>query len=318
MRIHHRVMAATAAVALALGTALTGASTATAKNVDNAENAVQTNLIPNALTDYTDDGGPNWRSDFNWVDPNSGNAQTDTNMWAAGTQTVSNNAHAVHSLWHDWDNPVPMLITNGYDTNAAEGTNVKLAQQMVWERDNVAPNTCTSDKYTIGFTLTMTAMSVYTATGQDAAEIWVEVNDKPIGEAQTLNQPEGTPVSFSGTVEGAASFKIDVYSNGSAYTGNDFAIWDLKLVESRQCQPASCDDPDLAPSWLNYTSNADNPPVVSGNANWHPVPAQPKGVKHVNALNDLPLYTPYQVGNGAGSWFMWAKVVNGVICENNA
>ena len=90
---------------------------------------------------------------------------------------------------------------------------------------------------------------------------------------------------------------------GTAYSGNDFAIDDISLVQRGDIEPPCQVTHDGV--WFNYTGKYTGTSAPELNdTKWHALPAQPGGQHDV----DVRGYNqPYQPGalKGKGDWFVW-------------
>lgn len=222
-------------------------------------------------------------------------AYTPGSMYDPGVYVVGNNPITYHSLWADFGTTAsdPMMILNGHTV----GT------KKVWSQ-TVDGTVCNTPGSTITYDFTMYATNIYAADA-NGANIFVTINGKQIGEPKNLtgvNPANG--VQLVGAVPAAPKLEVTIWNSENAYSGNDFAIDDISLVQQGFCEPP-CQDP--ATAWFNYTGKytGTEPPLLN-DPNWHALPAQPGGQ---HSLDLRHLDTPYQpsIDKGKGDWFVWMK-----------
>ena len=137
------------------------------------------------------------------------------------------------------------------------------------------------------------------------AAISVTINGTPIGSEVVLTNDPTNVVEIVGAVPAAAdgSLEVTIWNNGTAYSGNDFAIDDIQLTQHGDCEPPC--QPTTNGVWFNYTGKytGTGTPALS-DPKWHTLPAQPGG-EHDLALRGFD--KPYNPGTdrGKGDWFVW-------------
>jgi len=243
-------------------------------------------------------------TDFALANPggyNPGNGS----MYDPGRYIIGTNPHAVHEAWADFSAANnPMMIVNGFTSGS----------QKVWSQTITAP-TCSTPGSKVTYDFTANATNILppewaAERGLDApgANISVTVNNTSIG-AQTLTGiTPGVPVQFVGAVPAAASMEVTVWNNGTAYTGNDFAIDNISLIQRGDCEPP-CQVTHVG-VWFNYTGKftGTGAPALD-DPKWKALPAQPGG-QHDQTLRGFD--KPYQPGvdKGKGDWFVWRDLGN--------
>jgi len=161
----------------------------------------------------------------------------------------------------------------------------------------------------VTFDFTATAMNILRADwnggNNGGANISVTVNDTVIG-SQDLTSNVGTPVQFVGAVPAASSFDVKIMNNGTAFTGNDFAIDNVSLIQRGDCAPPVEECHHVVNGvWFNYTGKFTGTGTPALNdTKWKALPAQPGGQHDVNVRG---FDKPYQPGvdKGKGDWFVW-------------
>ena len=93
-------------------------------------------------------------------------------------------------------------------------------------------------------------------------------------------------------------------NNGTAYSGNDFAIDDITLTQHGDCEPPC--QPTTNGVWFNYTGKYTGTGTPALNdPKWHTLPAQPGGEHKTSRCRVFD--KPYKPGadKGKGDWFVW-------------
>ena len=226
-------------------------------------------------------------------------------MYDPGKYTIASNPHALHEAWIDIPGDNPMLILNGFQSEA----------QVVWQQ-TITASPCTTPGSQVTFDFTANAMNILSAEWVAAnmpndlggANIEVKINDTVIGTQDLTSNSPGNFVQFVGSVPAAASFDVTIINNGTAYMGNDFAIDNISLIQRGDCAPPCVDTTHGV--WYNYTGNSVGAPALN-DPKWHALPATPGG-QHDVAVRGFD--KPYQVGTakGKGDWFKW--VLDGTKC----
>jgi hypothetical protein len=226
---------------------------------------------------------------------------TDGDMWDPGMYTFGADPSAFHAYWLDLPaDGQKMMIVNGFDDKE---------NQIVWERTVEHEGCKTGEGSTIRFEFTAMARNILPLDYGDAtgANLSVKVNGAPIGNSVDLTGNEADKVVLEGVAPAATSLQIQIINDGTAYTGNDFAIWGMQLTQKGDCIPP----PTVCGVWWNYNGNfkGDGLPSMD-DPKWHKLPAKPNG-QHLTALETYGFDTPYQVavGNdkGNGNWFRWTE-----------
>ena len=126
---------------------------------------------------------------------------------------------------------------------------------------------------------------------------------RPIGSQDLTGVNPDQVVQFVGAVPAAPTMEVTVWNNGTAYTGNDFAIDDISLIQRGDCEPPC--QPTVNGVWFNYTGKFTGTGAPALNdPKWKALPAQPGG-QHDLTLRGFD--KPYQPGvdKGKGDWFVW-------------
>lgn len=237
---------------------------------------------------------PNTTTDFALGDGTLGYGPDNGSMYDPGRYIIASNPASVHEAWITLPEGNPMLILNGF-----QNTN-----QIVWEQ-TIQTSPCTTPGSVVTFDFSATAMNIlradYNGGNNGGANISVTINGQPLGLGQDLTSNLGVPVNFVGSVAAASSFDVAIWNNGTAYTGNDFAIDNISLVQRGECAPPCTDT--VHGVWWNYTGNSATMPAAN-DPKWHALPATPGG-QHDVGLRGFD--APYQVGaaKGKGDWFRW-------------
>jgi len=231
-------------------------------------------------------------------------------MWDPGTYVIGTNPNDFHALWVDLPNNTdPMLIVNGFQR----------ANQTVLEATvpgTVCENPASQVSYTFGANmLNILPLSQFSEGG---AAISVFINDQLIGSQTVLSNDPSNKIAITGSAVPAAELTVRIQNDATGYSGNDFAIDDLRLTQVGECIPP-CED-EVKGVWHNYTgnfvkngldANQDGIPDLNDPL-WHALPATPGG-EHDFALRGIN--KPYQPGkpNGNGDWFYWSD--EGTKCD---
>jgi hypothetical protein len=226
-------------------------------------------------------------------------------MYDPGRYVIGTNPAAVHEAWADFSAANdPMMIVNGF----TEGS------QKVWSQTVTAP-VCSTPGSKVTYDFTANATNILppewaAARGLDApgANIEVKVNGTSIGSQNLTGVNPDQVVQFVGAVPAAASMEVTLWNNGTAYTGNDFAIDDISLIQRGDCAPPCVVTHNGV--WFNYTGKytGTGAPALT-DKNWKALPAQPGGEHDVNVRG---FDKPYQPGKdkGKGDWFVWKDLGN--------
>ena len=131
----------------------------------------------------------------------------------------------------------------------------------------------------------------------------VKINGTSIGSQDLTGVNPGNVVQFVGSVPWAPTMEVTIWNNGTAYSGNDFAIDDISLIQRGAIEPPCQVTHDGV--WFNYTGKytGTGAPALT-DPKWHALPAQPGG-QHDLAVRGFD--KPYQPGvdKGKGDWFVW-------------
>lgn len=227
----------------------------------------------------------------------------DGSMWDPGTYVIGDNPHDFHPFWVDFgDTGDNMLIVNGFQN----------LNQKVLE-GTVPGVVCTTpgSNVTYSFGANMVNILPLSAASDGGAAITVLINGTPLGSEVVLSNDPSNVIEITGTVPAAASLTVTIVNNGTAYSGNDFAIDDLTLTQRGECVPPCVDE--VKGVWHNYTGNfakngldANNDGIPDLNdPNWHTPSGTPGGQHDVTVRG---FDAPYQVGKpkGNGDWFYWS------------
>jgi hypothetical protein len=224
-------------------------------------------------------------------------------MYDPGKYIIGTNPNAYHDRWVDWSNKTPnkMLFVNGFTS----GHQKVLSQ-------TIHPEQCTTPGSMITFEFTAHAANIVplSEATDSGAKISVTASadggqtETQIGQTQDLtsNDPSNL-VDIVGAVPAAPNLLITIWNDGTAYSGNDFAIDDISIVQRGTCQPPC--EPTVKGVWFNYTGKytGTTPPALD-DPKWHALPATPGG-EHSLALRGIN--KPYNPGadKGKGDWFVW-------------
>jgi hypothetical protein len=233
----------------------------------------------------------------------SGNAGTGT-MYDPNKYTIGTNPRDSHELWADWAGATDhMLFVNGNTV-----TDQKVLEVSV--PGTVCDNPLSQVRYTFG--ANMTNILPLSVANDGGAAISVLVNGQLIGSTTVLTNDPANQISISGSVQPAANMTVKVVNDGTAYSGNDFAIDDLTLTQVGECIPP-CKD-EIKGVWHNYTGNfvkngldvAPKDGIPDLNDPLWKVHSNTPGGEHDFALRGVN--KPYRPGkaNGNGDWFYWS------------
>lgn len=238
-------------------------------------------------------------------------------MWDPGTYVIGSNPNDFHAFWVNLPDADPQLIVNGFQSTDQKVLSV-----------TVKPEVCANPNSRITFDFQANATNILplSAASDGGAVVSVVINNTMIGSAEILsNDPNGAPLQIVGSVPWAPELTVSLLNNGTAYSGNDFAIDDITLTQRGACQEVCV--PTVNGVWHNYTGkfdpfNAKKPNGKDTNhdgipdlddPNWKPLPATPGGE---HDLADRGFDKPYQPGKdkGKGDWFVWKDL--GTTCPN--
>ena len=226
-------------------------------------------------------------------------------MYDPGRYTIGTNPAAVHEAWADFSAANdPMMIVNGF----TEGS------QKVWSQTVTAP-VCSTPGSKVTYDFTANATNILppewaTDHGLDApgANLEVKINGTSIGSQNLTGVNPDQVVQFVGAVPAAPTMEVTVWNNGTAYTGNDFAIDDISLIQRGDCEPP-CQHV-VNGVWFNYTGKFTGTGAPSlADPKWKALPAQPGGQHDVTLRGFAKPYQP-GVDKGKGDWFVWKDLGN--------
>jgi hypothetical protein len=281
------VALAAIAAPLALAAPANAADGDTLFNAD-FEGGVTTLAGEGATTDF-------WRTGFDGQA--TGTDHPDGSMWSPGTYTIGTNPNAVHELWVDWSGATDnMLFVNGF-TNVAQKVASFTVQGEVCET--------AGSNITFAFTANMANILPLDQYSDGGAEISVTINGTSIGSEKVLSNDPANVVEIFGSAPAAAdgSLNVVIWNDGTAYSGNDFAIDDMTLKQVGSCEPPC--ETVVNGVWFNYTGKYSGTGTPALNdPKWHALPAQPGGE---HALSVRGFDKPYNPGadKGKGDWFVW-------------
>jgi hypothetical protein len=223
-------------------------------------------------------------------------------MWDPGTYVIGSNPNAFHEFWANYDGGDNMLIVNG---------NLSLDQKVLEASatGTVCDNPLSQVRYTFG--ANMTNILPLSAASDGGAAISVFVNNQLIGSQTVLSNDPANQIAISGSVVPAANMTVKIVNDGTAYSGNDFAIDDITLTQSGECIPP-CKD-EIKGVWHNYTGNftkngldANHDGIPDLNDPLWKVHSNTPGGEHDFATRGVN--KPYRPGkaNGNGDWFYWS------------
>ena len=154
------------------------------------------------------------------------------NMYDPGRYTIGTNPAAVHEAWADFGAANdPMMIVNGFTTAARRCGRRPSPRRSAPRRARRSPSTSPRTRPT------SCRPSGHAAVDDAGANISVTVNgthDRLAGPDRRQPRP-GRPVRRRRP--GGAVMEVTVWNNGTAYTGNDFAIDDISLIQRGDCEP---------------------------------------------------------------------------------
>lgn len=218
-------------------------------------------------------------------------------MWEPGRYVIGTNPNAFHVYWADFGANAddPMMFVNGF-----QNTNQKVWSQTITPEPSATPGSKITFDFTANATNILPPENVPDAPG---ANISVTINGTSIGSQDLTGVNPGNVVQFVGSVPWAPTMEVTIWNNGTAYSGNDFAIDDISLIQRGAIEPPCQVTHDGV--WFNYTGKytGTGAPALT-DPKWHALPAQPGGQHDV----DVRGYNqPYQPGalKGKGDWFVW-------------
>ncbi len=219
-------------------------------------------------------------------------------MYDANRYAIGLNPANLHEFWADWSgNLTPTLFVNGGTDGA----------QLVWGK-TVQTEPCTTPGSTVTYTFKANAANIvdpqYTTEFDTGALITVKINGTVLGSANTSGHTAADVIEITGAVPVSdGTLNIEIWNGGLAYSGNDFGISNLSLVQNGTCEPP-CENV-VNGVWFNYTGNYKGvgAPALT-DPKWHALPAQPGGE---HALSKRGFNLPYNPGadKGKGDWFVW-------------
>ena len=287
-------MGLAAAAALVASVAMAGSANAAAGDMAlNLDFESATGLADvGATTDFTrsiDEQG-------NWGDQGTGT------MYDPGMYTIGTNPRASHELWANWpDSNNHMLFVNGF-TNA---------DQKVLEVSVPGTNCTTAgSNVTYDFSANMVNILPKDVASDGGAAISVYINNVLLGSQTVLNTDPSNIIHIEGGVPATNPMVVKIVNNGTAYSGNDFAIDDITLTQVGECKPP-CKD-EIKGVWHNYTGNF-NKAGKDADHNGIPDLDDPLWKVHTNTPGGQHEFSthgvnqPYQTGKpGNGDWFYWS------------
>ena len=225
-------------------------------------------------------------------------------MWDAGVYAFAANPNSLHPLWASFPGDDKMLIVNG-----KTDVNQKVLEVSV---PGTTCNTAGSN-VTYNFSANMVNILPLTAASDGGAAISVYVNGSLLGSQTVLSNDPSNVINIEGGVPASDPMTVKIVNNGTAYSGNDFAIDDITLTQVGECVPP-CKD-EIKGVWHNYTGKFTGTGVPALN--------DPKWQTHTNTpggqhdLAQRGLGNPYQTGKpGNGDWFYWSD--EGVKCSTSS
>jgi len=244
--------------------------------------------IPGATTDFTLAS----QVQGTWQNANTGT------MYDPGMYTVGTNPRNFHELWADFGATAddPMLFVNGF-----QSTNQKVLSVTV------NPEPCTTGS-TITYDFAANATNILPAgvASDGGANLEVKINGASIGSQDLTGVDPTNVVNFVGSVPWAPSLEVTLWNNGTAYSGNDFAIDDITLTQRGGCEP-SCEVVTTG-VWHNYTGKYTGTTAPALNdPKWHALPATPGGEHDVTVRGFDKPYNP-GADKGKGDWFVWKNI----------
>ena len=151
-------------------------------------------------------------------------------MYDPGTYVVASNPNDFHPFWVNWQDGNQRLIANGF-----QNTN-----QKVWEQ-RVPGVTCANPASTVSYKFSVDAANILPLdkASDGGANISVTINGAPFGSPIDLtgNDPSATQTISGDSVPAAATMDLAIWNNGTAYSGNDFAIDNISLQQVGGCTP---------------------------------------------------------------------------------
>ncbi len=210
---------------------------------------------------------------------------------------IGSNPNDFHAFWANYNTGDNMLIVNGFTETNQEVLSVS-APGVVCDTAN--------STVTYTFKANMTNILPLSAASDGGAAISVYVNGALLGTENVLTNDPANIIEIVGSVPSAATMNVTIVNNGTAYSGNDFAIDDITLTQNGECEPP-CEIVNSG-VWFNYTGKFTGTGTPALNdPKWHALPAQPKG-EHDLALRGFD--KPYNPGadKGKGDWFVWKNI----------
>ncbi len=220
----------------------------------------------------------------------------DGSMWDPGTYVIGTNPHDFHPFWVDLAGSTDnMLIVNGFTNTDQTVLDVTVPGVVC---------TTPGSKVTYTFSANMLNILPLSAASDGGAAITVYINGVALGATETVlsNDPSNI-IEIVGAVPASDPMNVKIVNNGTAYSGNDFAIDDVKLTQNGDCEPPC--QPTVKGVWFNYTGKFTGTGVPSlSDPKWHALPATPNGE---HALSLRGFNKPYNPGadKGKGDWFVW-------------
>jgi hypothetical protein len=219
----------------------------------------------------------------------------DGSMWDSGTYVIGTNPNTYHPLWVNWAGATDnMLFVNGF-----ESTNQKVLEVSV---PGVVCETAGSN-VTYTFAANMVNILPLDQFSTGGAEISVYINGTLLGGEVVLSNDPSNVIEIVGSVPASDPMTVTIVNNGTAHSGNDFAIDDITLTQNGECEPPC--EPTVNGVWFNYTGKYTGTGAPALNdPKWHALPAQPGG-QHDLSVRGFNL--PYNPGadKGKGDWFVW-------------
>ena len=233
----------------------------------------------------------------NWGDEGKGT------MYDPGTYTIGTNPREAHELWADWpDSTDRMLLVNGF-------TNV---DQKVLEV-SVPGTNCTTAGSNVSYDFSANMVNILPAgvASDGGAAISVYINNVLLGSETVLNTDPSNIIHIKGGVPATNQMVVTIVNNGTAYSGNDFAIDDITLTQVGECKPP-CKD-EIKGVWHNYTGNFGKAGKDVAPKDGIPDLDDPLWKVHTNTpggqheFSTRQVNKPYQTGKpGNGDWFYWS------------
>jgi hypothetical protein len=135
------------------------------------------------------------------------------------------------------------------------------------------------------------------------AAISVYVNGTLLGGEIVLSNDPSNIIEIVGSVPASDPMTVTIVNNGTAHSGNDFAIDDITLTQNGECEPPC--EPTVNGVWFNYTGKFTGTGTPALNdPKWHALPAQPGGQHDLSVRGFNKPYNP-GADKGKGDWFVW-------------